>query len=294
MKHIRVGTRGSRLALTQTGQVMEALQAHHPHIEFEAVVIKTTGDMRQGVPFAEVGTKGMFVKEIEEALLRGNVDFAVHSLKDMPAELAPGLSLAAVPERQDPRDALLTDGRRLSDLPHGSRVGTSSLRRQILIRAARPDLEVQELRGNLDTRIRKLDEGQYDAIVLACAGLERMGWAEHITERLPVKLSVPAPGQGALALEVREEDGRTSELLAPLHHGTTADAIAAERAFQAALNAGCSVPAAAHAVVEGDSLRLLAVLAEADGSNLRRIELVGPRTDAAELGARAARTLLSQ
>ncbi len=292
MNRIRVGTRGSKLALTQTGHVIDALRRHHLDMEFETVVIKTTGDMRQGVPFSEVGTKGMFVKEIEEALLAGEIDLAVHSMKDMPGELAPGLALGAVPERADPRDAFLSDGRRLENLPPGARIGTSSLRRRILIKAARPDLHVQELRGNLDTRIRKLDEGQYDAIILACAGLERMGWSERITERLSAEVSTPAPGQGALCLEVRGGDESTVAVLRPLHHAETADAVFAERAFQAALNAGCSVPAGAHAMVEDDALRLVAMLAEADGSNLRRVALRGARTEAEQLGRQAAEQLL--
>jgi hydroxymethylbilane synthase len=291
MNHIRVGTRGSKLALTQTEQVIAALRCHHPGTTFETVVIKTTGDMQQGVPFAQVGTKGMFVKEIEEALLAGAVDFAVHSLKDMPGDLAPSLALGAVPRREDARDALLSHGSSLNGLPPGARVGTSSLRRKILLQAARADLEVQELRGNLDTRIRKLEEGRYDAIVLACAGLERMGWSDRITERLSVELCIPAPGQGALALEVRDEDESIRRLLESLHHQDTADAVAAERAFQAALDAGCSVPAAAHATVDGDHIRLLAILAEANGSNLRRIETKGRRENAKSIGREAAERL---
>src|SRR5579872_1780837 len=227
MNAIRVGTRGSQLALAQTGQVIEALRSLHPGRTFEPVVIRTTGDARQNVPFSAVGAKGMFVKELEEALIADEVDFAVHSLEDMPGELAPGLALAAVPEREDPRDALVSHGATLDALPFGARVGTSSLRRQIQLRAARPDLVIEELRGNLDTRLKKLDAGQYDAIVLACAGLERMGWAHRIAERLSPSVSVPAPGQGALALEIRERDERTARLLAPLNHPATADAVSA-------------------------------------------------------------------
>jgi len=291
MKPIRVGTRGSRLALTQTQQVILALQAHHPGLSVETVVIKTTGDARQNVPFTAVDTKGMFVKEIEEALLAGAVDLAVHSLKDLPGDLPGGLALAAIPSRQDPRDALLSAGPTLAELPDGARVGTSSLRRQAQLRAVRSDLAIEDLRGNVDTRIHKLDEGQYDAIVLACAGLERLGLAQRIVERLPPEISVPAPGQGALALEIRADDAETRALLAPLHDPDTADAVTAERSFQATLNAGCTVPAGAYARIEGEELRLIAFLAAPDGSHLRRVEERGPRSAANEIGARAAKWL---
>jgi hydroxymethylbilane synthase len=293
MVTIRVGTRGSQLALTQTGHIIDALRDKHPSIAFERVIIRTTGDKRQNIPFAAVGTKGMFVKEIEEALLAGEIDFAVHSLKDMPGELPDGLTLSAVPRRADPRDALLSRGAPLGDLPAGALIGTSSLRRQIQIRKARPDVRVEELRGNLDTRVRKLDEGQYDAIVLACAGLERMGWADRITQRIPEDVSIPAPGQGALALETRAGDDATAAVLASLNDEDTADAVSAERSFQAALNAGCTVPAGAHARIEDGSLRILAFLADADGSRLVRVERSGPRTEAANIGRKAAEALLS-
>lgn len=291
MKTVRVGTRGSKLALTQTHQVIEALQAHYPDVAFEAVVIKTTGDIRQGVPFRAVGAKGMFVKEIEEALLAGQVDFAVHSLKDMPSALPGGLYLAAIPAREDPRDALLSQGCRLAELPEGARVGTSSLRRQAQLRAHRPDLRLEELRGNLDTRLRKLDEGHYDAIVLACAGLERLGWAHRIVERLPIAISVPAPGQGALALEARVTDENIRTLLATLHNAETADTVEAERSFQEALGAGCTVPAGAYAQIEGDRVHLVAMVAAPDGSVVYRVEERGPRDAAREVGWRAAQNV---
>lgn len=289
MNTIRIGTRGSQLAVTQTGQVVDTLKAHHPSVSFETIVIKTTGDLRQNVPFSTVGTKGMFVKEIEEALLSGAIDLAIHSLKDMPGELPDGLELAAVPKRKDPRDALLSKGPTLEELPHGAKVGTSSLRRQVLLRELRPDLQVEELRGNLDTRIRKLDEGQYDAIVLACAGLERMGWAHRITERLAPESYIPAPGQGALALETRTTDTTMEALLGPLHHPETESATRAERAFQAELNAGCSVPAGAYATVQGDVLTLFAFLSASDGSLARRVTETGSIDQAAAIGMRAAK-----
>jgi hydroxymethylbilane synthase len=293
MKVIRAGTRGSHLAVTQTNQVLAALSAHHPNIRFEAVIIKTTGDIRQNMPFADVGTKGMFVKEIEEAILSGDIDLGVHSLKDMPGELPDGLCLLATPRREDPRDALLSNGRALADLPPGAKVGTSSLRRTVQIKATRPDLDVQELRGNLDTRIRKLDEGQYDAIIVACAGLQRLGLAERIVERLSVRTSVPAPGQGALALEGRTGDTELQSLIAAINDPETEDAVTAERAFQAALNAGCSVPAGAHAIIEGDTLTLIAMLCEPDGTDYRQVEESGLRSEARQIGEHAAKILLS-
>lgn len=288
MKTFRVGTRGSKLALTQTHQVIEALRAHYPDVAFEPVVIRTTGDIRQGVPFHTVGAKGMFVKEIEEALLAGQVDFAVHSLKDMPGTLPGGLNLAAIPAREDPRDALLSHGPRLAELPEGARVGTSSLRRQAQLRAHRPDLRLEELRGNLDTRLRKLDEGHYDAIVLACAGLDRLGWAHRIVERLPIAISVPAPGQGALALEARAGDENVHTLLTVLHDAETADAIVAERSFQEELGAGCTVPAGAYAHIEGDRIHLVAMVAMPEGNAVFHVEERGPRDAAREIGRRAA------
>jgi hydroxymethylbilane synthase len=245
------------------------------------------------VPFTAIGTKGMFVKEIEEALLNDAIDLAVHSLKDMPGALPDGLILAAVPTRADARDALLSDGRTLEGLPPGARVGTSSLRRQALLRSLRPDLALEELRGNLDTRLRKLDDGHYDAIVLACAGLERLGWTHRIVERLPPNVFVPPPGQGALALETRADDADMRALLSAIHDPDTADCVAAERAFQAALNAGCTIPAGAYARLEGDALHLSAFVASADGLRLRRTETQGYRHDAVPIGARAASTLLS-
>ncbi len=294
MKTLRVGTRGSRLAVAQTNQVVAALQERHPGLLCELVVIKTTGDRRQDVAIADIGTKGVFVKEIEEALLNRSIDFAIHSLKDMPSEFPPGLVLAAIPERQDPRDALLSKGQSLHDLPSGAAVGTSSPRRQAQLRAIRPDLKLVDLRGNLDTRISRLDAGEYAAIVLACAGLERLGWANRITERLSPTVCVPAPGQGALALETREKDEETRALLAALHDPDTGDAVRAERAFQAALNAGCSVPAGAYAYIEGNEICLLAMIADSTDGQVTRTEVRGMRDGADAVGAQAASALLQK
>lgn len=291
---LRLGTRNSLLARTQTAWVAERLRAAHTDLYVEIVEIQTTGDQRRDAPFAQIGVKGMFVKEIEQALLDGQVDVGVHSLKDMPSDLPDGLALVCVPEREEPWDALLTPHGDLASLPQGAVVGTSSIRRQAQLRLLRPDFRLQELRGNLDTRLRKLDEGAYDAIVLACAGLNRLGLGGRITRRLSVHECVPAVGQGALALETRNADDKTNSLLAPLHHPDSADAVAAERGFQAALNGGCTVPAGAVAMVHGDQIELTALIANPNGAEAVRETLTGRRTEASALGAKLAERLLSQ
>ena len=292
MRVIRVGTRGSRLALAQTGMIARRIEELHPGLGIETVTIKTTGDARQNVPFAAVGTKGMFVKEIEEALLAGSIDFAVHSMKDMPGELAEGLALAATPEREDARDAFVGSAPALADLQSSARVGTSSLRRRAQLLRARPDIEVDELRGNIDTRLRKLDEGSYDAIILASAGLERLGMADRIRQRLPIEQFVPAPGQGVLALEIRRDDSEMAALLDPLNDADTLDAVRAERAFQAALNVGCAYPVGGHAIIQEEQIRFLAMIGAPDGTAHAQIEMSGDRAAAEELGRSAARELL--
>jgi hydroxymethylbilane synthase len=291
---LRVGTRGSLLARTQTGWVVDQLRTANPGVEVTIEIIQTTGDLRRDIPFAAVGTKGMFVKEIEQALLDGHIDVGVHSLKDMPSELPEGLELACVPVRENPYDALLTRSAvSLSDLPIGAVVGTSSIRRQAQLRYFRQDLKMEELRGNLDTRLRKLEEGQYDAVVLAAAGLNRMGWGDRISEELSPNICVPAAGQGALALETRVGDAVTLNRLLVVHDPESADAIAAERAFLAALGGGCSVPAGAHAAIEGERLSLVAMVAAPDGSRLVRARESDNRANAAALGARIAQRLLN-
>jgi hydroxymethylbilane synthase len=294
-QRLRFGTRGSLLARTQTEMVIAQLRAAHPALDIILEIIHTTGDARRDVPFAQVGTKGMFVKEIEEALLAGAIDVGVHSLKDMPSELPPGLALACIPTRGDPRDALLTrHGRLLMELPTNAVVGTSSIRRQAQLRALRPDLRLEELRGNLDTRLRKLDDGQYDAIVLACAGLNRLGLAERITQAIPPEMCVPAVGQGALALEIRADDTATHTLLSSIHDPLTADCIHAERGFQAGLNGGCTVPAGALATLDGDMLTLLAVIAAPDGSQVLLDTETSHRANATSLGMGMATRLLNR
>lgn len=284
-----IASRGSQLALWQANWVQKQLAASG--IETGIEIIKTTGDKITGVPLAQVGTKGLFTKEIEEALLDERADLAVHSLKDLPTELPQGLLLAGVPAREDARDAIV--GRRLDQLPAGARVGTSSLRRAAQLRKLRPDLVVESVRGNLDTRLRKLDEGRYDAIVLAAAGLKRLGWAGRIAEVLTPEVMCPAVGQGALALESRES-GAGKDACAALDDADTRAAVTAERAVLAGLGGGCQVPIGAHATVEDGRLRLLAIVASPDGFELIRAESQGTAADAAALGRDLAGDLLAR
>lgn len=284
---LTIGSRGSQLALWQAKWIAARLaeRGHETRIE----IIKTTGDKITDVPLAKVGTKGLFTKEIEEALLDGRIDLAIHSLKDLPTEVPAGLALAAVPEREDPRDALV--GARLRDLTAGAKVGTSSLRRAAQLRLARPDLLIESVRGNLDTRVRKLDEGRYRAIVLAAAGLTRLGWAHRIAEILSPDVMCPAVGQGALAVETRVE-GAARDVCAALDHAATRAAVTAERAVLAALGGGCQVPIGAHAAVEGDVLRLIGVVIAPDGDRAVRKSGEGIVADAHEIGKRVGKALL--
>jgi hydroxymethylbilane synthase len=283
-----IASRGSQLALWQAHWVERQLTAagHECRIE----IIKTTGDKITDVPLAKVGTKGLFTKEIEEALLDGRADLAVHSLKDLPTELPEGLALAAVPEREDPRDAIV--GKRLADLPQGAKVGTSSLRRAAQLRKLRPDLVIESVRGNLDTRLRKLDEGQYDAIVLAAAGLKRLGWGDRIAETLDASLMCSAVGQGALAIETRSS-GAGRVACSALDHPETHIAVTAERGVLAALGGGCQVPIGAHATVSEGLLRLQAIVASPDGSELIREDAEGDPADAEAIGRAVGKELLA-
>ena len=264
---LRLGTRGSLLARTQSQQVADALTAA-TGVPVELVIIKTTGDRVQDRPLQQVGGKGLFTKEIEDALIDGRVDFAVHSMKDMPTDNPPELEIASVPERVDPRDVLV--GRALSELPAGAVVGTGSVRRQLQLRALRPDLVLKGIRGNVDTRIAKQREGQYDAIVLAAAGMTRLGKQDEITDALSVQDMVPAVGQGALALQCRRDDGRTKALLDAVHHERTAICVTAERAFLEAVSGGCSAPAACHAVWDGDDILVSGVWAPDEHAEPKR------------------------
>jgi hydroxymethylbilane synthase len=244
---------------------------------------------------AKVGGKGLFVKEIEEALLRKDIDLAVHSMKDLPAELPTGLTIICIPEREDPRDALLTrDGKNLDALPLGARVGTSSLRRQSQLLHVRPDLQIEMLRGNVDTRLRKLQENQFDAIVLAASGLRRLGWDAHITECLPLNVSLPAIGQGALGIEGREDDGFVRDLVAKLEHQPTRVTVTAERALLKRLDGGCQVPIAGHAVLQGECLTLEGLVASLDGKRYVRCSLDGSTSEAEVIGTKVAEELLDR
>lgn len=287
-----IGTRGSALARWQADHVQAELRRLHPGLEVEQRIIVTEGDRFQTGPVIELGGKGVWVKEIEAGLLEGSIDLAVHSLKDVPAVLAPGLTLAAFPPRADPRDVLVSrDGSLLSRLPASSRVGTSSLRRVCQVRALRPDLRVEVLRGNVDTRLRKVAEGVVDAAILAAAGLDRLGLAERITERLSPEAMLPAIGQGALAIETRADDVRVVELCRALSSADAEATVAAERGLLAGLGAGCRTPVAGHATIEGDVLRLRGLVGRPDASEILREEAQGLRAAAAALGAELAARL---
>jgi hydroxymethylbilane synthase len=281
------------LALQQSRAIKAALERLWPELRFELQIIKTTGDKITDAPLAQVGGKGLFVKEIEDALLSGSADLAVHSMKDVPAELPEGLEIAAVPEREDPRDAvIIRQGGTVGDLCHGAIIGTSSLRRGAQMRAMRADFEVRNLRGNLETRLRKLDEGQFDAVVLAAAGLKRMGWQDRITMCMDPGQFIPAVGQGALGIEARSEDDAILRLIGPLNHPETAVAVRAERSLLKELQGGCQVPIGAHARLAGKIVELLAMVASLDGRQVFRAAGAADPEDAVGLGKRIALELL--
>ena len=290
---LRLGTRGSRLALAQSHWVQACLQRHWPDLTVELVTITTSGDRFVDQPLSTLGGKGVFVKEIEEALTAGTIDCAVHSMKDVPSELSPGLTIAAVPAREDPRDALLAaGGLALAQLPRGVRLGTSSLRRMALVRAARPDLDVVSLRGNVDTRLRKLDRGDLGAIVLAAAGLRRLGIERQDIQYFDPQAFIPAIGQGALAIESRADD--VVEVLSALEHPATRVAVTAERAFLLRAAGSCRTPLAAHATLDGKNLVVRGLIASVDGQQVVRGAQHGPSRAAADLGTALADDLLSR
>ena len=284
---IVIGSRGSQLALWQARHIAARLEQLGEQTRIE--IIKTTGDKITDVPLAQVGGKGLFTKEIEEALLAGSIDLAVHSLKDMPAALPAGLTLAAFPEREDPRDGLV--GRTLAELRSGDKVGTSSLRRAAQLHALGLGLVIETLRGNVDTRLRKLDEGQYDAIVLAAAGLRRLGWENRITELLDPVVMCPAAGQGALAIETRDDGSTAYEIARKLDHAETRAAVTAERALLAVLEGSCQVPIGAYAHLEGSSIHLRVIVASPDGQRVIRDSMCGEEPIA--LGHELGRRLLA-
>ena len=290
-----LGSRGSKLALWQANFIKEELERHH-RIEVRLEIIRTTGDKITDVPLAQVGgTKALFTKEIEDAMLAGRIDLAVHSLKDMPVQLPDGLTLGAIPAREDPRDALVArSGQQFAALPPGARIGTSSLRRQVQLKLLRKDIAIETLRGNLDTRLRKLSEGQYDAIVVAAAGLKRLGWQERATQLFAPDEMVPAIGQGALALEARADDAELIQGLSFLRDPAAEAATRAERAFLARLGGGCQVPIGAHAVVESNRLRLVGVVVNVEGERAVRGTNEGTTADAARLGESLAEKLLRE
>jgi len=292
---IRIGTRGSQLALWQANWVADALQEKNPDLTTELAVIKTKGDKIQNVPLGEIGGKALFIKEIEEALLRGSIDVAVHSMKDMPTDIPHGLSVGAVPKRELTNDVLMSqNGLSLSDMPSGSRIGTGSLRRKALLQYAKPDLRIVPIRGNIDTRIRKLETENLSAIVLAAAGVHRLGWQERITEYLPENIMLPAVGQGALAIEIRQEDPHTASVVEKLNHQPSKRAVAEERAFLGRLGGSCHVPIAALARSDGERLTLDGLVADVDGKTVFRERISGKDNPSLDLGKRLADGLLEQ
>lgn len=290
---LRIATRRSALAMWQANHVAALLRGREPGLEVRLLELVTRGDRILDVPLAEVGGKGLFVKEIEEALLRGDAEVAVHSMKDLPASLAPGLTVAATPVREDARDALVSRGLRLEALPRGARVGTASLRRAAQLRATRPDLRVETIRGNVQTRLRKLDEG-LDAVVLAYAGLRRLGLADRVVQVFSIEEMLPAVAQGALAVEARASDAETLRRVAPFDDSTTRHQVEAERGLLRRLEGGCQVPLAAHATVQAGVVTLRALVSSLDGNRLVRGERSGPVGQAAEIGVALAEELLGR
>jgi hydroxymethylbilane synthase len=293
-RQLRIGTRASQLALWQANWVKSELEKRYPGMEVTLTKIKTMGDKILDVPLAQVGGKGLFVKEIEEAMLRGEIDIAVHSMKDVPTEFPEGLGLHCITEREDPRDALISRNLRFSELPQGARVGTSALRRQAQLLKARPDLTMVTIRGNVETRIRKLDDDNLDAVILAAAGLKRLCLTARVAEYLDVDFSIPAIGQGALGIECRLADPVITETIAFFNHPETSHAVRAERALLKRCQGGCQVPIAAHGTVRDNELRLVGFIGAVDGQNSVRGEISGPLEQCEELGVALADRLLSQ
>ena len=292
MQTLKIGTRGSPLALAQAHETQARLMQAHglPEQAFEVMVISTSGDRIQDRPLSEAGGKGLFTKEIEEALLERRIDIAVHSSKDMPTVLPDGLELSAFLPREDARDAFIGKAaKRIADLPLGAKVGSSSLRRQALIRRMRPDLDVVMFRGNVQTRLRKLDEGIAEGTILAYAGLKRLGLESVVTDLMPLETFPPAPGQGAIGIETRIGDRAVEKMLAAIHHVPTGQALACERAFLAALDGSCRTPIAGHATVAGENLSFAGLIISPDGTESHEVRLDGLAADAAEIGADAAR-----
>lgn len=295
-RKLRIATRESLLALWQANYVKHQLEKHHPGLEVELLGMTTKGDILLDTPLSKVGGKGLFVKELEVAMLEGRADLAVHSMKDVPMEFPDGLELAVICPREKPTDAFVSNKyQSLGELPEGAIVGTSSLRRQALVRELRPDLEIRDLRGNVQTRLRKLDEGQYDAIILATAGLVRLELGERIRSEISDDISLPAGGQGAVGIECRSDDAELKALLAPLHHPETACCVLAERAMNRRLQGGCQVPIACFATLdqEKDEVFLRGLVASPDGTTVLRDEQRGASADAEAIGIQVAERLLA-
>ncbi|MCG8670570.1 MAG: hydroxymethylbilane synthase [Pseudomonadales bacterium] len=291
---IRIATRKSPLALWQAEFVKAELEKHHPGLQVELLGMTTRGDKILDTPLAKVGGKGLFVKELEVAMLEKRADLAVHSMKDVPVEFPAGLGLTVICEREDPRDAFVSNQyESLDELPQGAKVGTCSLRRQCQIREKRPDLEILELRGNVNSRLAKLDDGQFDAIILATAGLKRLGFEDRIRQAIPAETSLPAVGQGAVGIECRTDDEELLALLAPLNHQETWVRVQAERAMNSRLQGGCQVPIAGYALLKNDEIYMRGLVGEPDGSAVIRHEVRGAVADAAALGSELADVLLA-
>ncbi|MDX9739859.1 MAG: hydroxymethylbilane synthase [Gammaproteobacteria bacterium] len=292
---LRIATRESPLALWQAEHVAALLRQAHPGLQVELVGMTTQGDRVLDAPLAKVGGKGLFVKELEQSMLEGRTDIAVHSMKDVPVELPPGLHLPVILEREMPFDAFVSPRHAaFEELPEGAVLGTSSLRRQAQLQALRPDLRIVSLRGNVGTRLRRLDEGEYDAIILACAGLIRLGLGARIRQTLGPGICLPAIGQGAIGIECRSDDARVNELVAVLDHAPTHVCVTAERALNTRLEGGCQVPIAAHATLDGDRVHLAALVGRPDGGEIIRVEDEATRAGAEALGTRLAEELLAR
>lgn len=293
MEYVRLGTRDSKLALWQTNFIASELQKKYSHLKIEIVHIKTTGDKILDSPLSKIGGKGLFTKELETQMLEGNIDIAVHSLKDVPAQLQSEFTIAAITKRADPFDAFVSNKyRSFKDLPNGAVVGTSSLRRRAQLLAIRPDLQIENLRGNVDTRLRKLDENKFDAIILSAAGLKRLGYDMKIREILPQSVMLPAVGQGALAIETLSDDIEILELIKFLDDVNTRAATTSERAFLRVVEGGCQVPIGVYATVENNKITTEAIIASTDGQKFVRDKIVGDVTNAVQLGETLATRLL--
>ncbi len=294
MKHIRIGTRSSALALWQANWVKGSLKSAFPRCDFELIHIKTQGDRVSNVPLVRIGGEGIFVKQIEIALLNDEIDLAVHSMKDLPTVLPDGLTIGAIPERVSPADVLISkEGLDFFHLPSGAKIGTGSLRRRAQLLHTRSDLAIRDIRGNVDTRLAKLKSGNLDAIVLAAAGVQRLGYGDSVTQTLPYSICLPAVGQGALCVEVRAEDGELQNIVESINHPDSAAAVKAERAFLRKLGGGCRVPIAALGTVDSDKLNLVGLVADQDGGEIIRSDISGKQTEAEYMGEELAERLIT-